>query len=76
MSIDIYEDTDTNVEIDDDSDFESGIAGFEIAYGSGNKKAIKKAAKNKYHIRQKLDSINEKRSLDRQLNSFSNYWEM
>jgi len=76
MSIDIYEDTNTDVEIDDDSDFETGIAGFEIAYGSGNKKAIRKAAKSKYHIRQKLDSINEKRSLDRQLNSFSNYWDM
>lgn len=78
MSIDIYEGTDTDVEIeiDDDLDFGSGIAGFEIAYGSGNKKAIRKAAQNKYHIKQKLDSINEKRSLDRQLNSFSHYWEM
>lgn len=77
MSIDIYTDTDSEIEMDEDLDldFETGIAGYEIAYGSVNKKAIRKTAKNKYHIRQKLDSINEKRSLDRQLNSFSHYWD-
>ena len=71
MSIDTYDDTD----IDVDSNVDSGIAGFEIAYSSANKKAIRKTMKNKYHIRQKLDSINEQRSLDRQLDSFSNYWD-
>jgi hypothetical protein len=48
----------------------------EITYGSSNKKALKKSADKQYYIRQKLDSINEQRSLDRQLNSFSHYWDM
>ncbi len=74
MTIDTYEDND--VEIDSNLDFEAGIAGFEIAYGSTNRKAIGKAVKNRYRIRKKLDSINEKRTLDRQLNSFSHYWDM
>lgn len=67
MSIDTYEEIDNNLD--------SGIAGFEIAYSSANKEAIRKAKNNQYHVKQKLDSINEKRSLDRQLNSFSDYWE-
>ena len=48
----------------------------EIAYGSSNKKSLKKPADKQHYIRQKLDSINEQRSLDRQLNSFSHYWDM
>ena len=71
MSIDTYEYTDTDI----DNNFDSGIADFQMAYSSTNKKAIRKIKKNQYHIRQKLDSINEKRSLARQLDSFSNYWE-
>jgi len=71
MNINIYDDTDINI----NNNFDSGIAGFEIAYGSTNEKAIGKAMKKKYRIKQKLDSINEKRSLARQLDSFSNYWE-
>jgi uncharacterized protein YdcH (DUF465 family) len=67
MSIDTYEDTDNNLDSD--------IADFEIAGSSANKKAITKAKKNQYHVKEKLNSINEKRSLDRQLNSFSDYWE-
>jgi hypothetical protein len=47
----------------------------DIAHGSSDKKYFRTAAKYQYHIRQKLDSINEKRSLDRQLNSFSHYWD-
>jgi hypothetical protein len=68
MNRNIYEDTD--IDVDNNSDIE----GFEIAYSSTNKKAIRKTKTNKYHIRQKLDSINEKRSLARQLDSFSDYW--
>lgn len=70
MSIDTYDNTD----IDIDNSIESDIDGFEISYGA-NKKAIRKTMKYKYHIRQKLDSITEKRSLDRQLDSFSKYWD-
>jgi hypothetical protein len=70
----------TNREINSHSDFDSAIADFEIDYGSvihlKNKKEIRKAVKDKYIIRQKLDLINEKRSLDRQLNSFSHYWDI
>ena len=72
MNIDTYADTD----IDDDLNFDTGIAGFEIAYGSTNKKAIRKTAKQTYRVRQRLDSLNEKRYLDRQLNSLSDYWDM
>lgn len=71
MSTDTSEDTD----IDIDNNVDSGLAGFQIAYSSVNKAAIRKAQNNQYQIKQKLDSINEKRSLDRQLNSFSDYWE-
>ena len=67
ISIDTDEDIDNNLD--------SGIAGFEIAYNSANKEAIRKAKNNQLHVKQKLDSINEKRSLDRQLDSFSNYWD-
>ncbi|HCM46001.1 MAG TPA: hypothetical protein DIS98_00275 [Colwellia sp.] len=68
----------TDREINSHSDF--AIADFEIDYGSvihlKNKKEIRKAVKDKYIIMQKLDLINEKRSLDRQLNSFSHYWDI
>jgi hypothetical protein len=67
MSIDTSEDAD----IDIDNNLDSGIADFEIAGSSTNKKA----KNNQYHVKEKLNSINEKRSLDRQLNSFSDYWE-
>lgn len=71
MSINTYEDTD----IDIDNNLDSGIAGFEIAYSSANKEAIRKAKNNQYYVKQQLDLINEKKSLDKQLNSFSDYWE-
>tara|TARA_B110000467_G_C18277963_1_gene456685 strand:+ start:369 stop:605 length:237 start_codon:yes stop_codon:yes gene_type:complete len=78
MNIDKSESTE--IEINSHSGFDSTIAAFEIAHGSvippNNKKALKKAVKDKYSIRQKLDSINEQRSLDRQLNSFSHYWDI
>jgi hypothetical protein len=70
MSFDTYADT----EIDVNNNFlgDSNIKGFEIG---GNKQALRKASKNKYMVRQKLDLINEKKSLARQLDSFSNYWD-
>jgi hypothetical protein len=78
MNIDKSESTD--IEINSRSGFDSAIAAFEIAQGSvippNNKKALKQAVKDKYSIRQKLDSFHEKRSLDRQLNSFSHYWDI
>ena len=42
MSIDTYEYTD----IDIDNNFDSGIAGFQMAYSSTNKKAIRKIKKS------------------------------
>lgn len=87
MNINTYEDSeaeagiDTDIDIDMDENllFSSGIAGFEIAYGTTNKemirKNIKKKAKQKYHIRQKLDSLHEKRTIEKELNSFSDYWD-
>lgn len=72
MNVDTHKSTD----IDEDLNFDTGISDFEIAYGSTNKKAMGKTAKHKYHIRQKLDSLSEKRSLDRQLNSLSDYWDV
>jgi len=74
MNIDTYADTD--IDVDDDSNFDTGIASFEIDSGSTNKKVIRKTAKQNYQIRQRLDSLNEKRFLDRELNSLSDYWDM
>jgi hypothetical protein len=70
MRFDTYADID--MEVNNNLSSDSDIKGFEVA---GNKQAPRKASKNKYMIRQKLDLINEQRSLDRQLDSFSNYWD-
>lgn len=84
MNINTYEDSDANADVDTDIDidmdenliFRSGIAGFEIAYGTTNKEMIRKnKTKQKYHVRHKLDSLHEKRSIDRELNSFSDHWD-
>ncbi len=85
MNINTYEDSeaeadiDTDIDIDENLLFSSGIAGFEMAYGTTNKemirKNLKKKAKQKYHIRQKLDSLHEKRTIEKELNSFSDYWD-
>jgi hypothetical protein len=74
MNIDTYADSDTD--IDDDSNFDTDTASFEIESGSTNKKTIRKTAKQNYQIRQRLYSLNEKRFLDRELNSLSDYWDM
>ncbi|SEK42839.1 hypothetical protein SAMN05216262_101337 [Colwellia chukchiensis] len=71
MNIDSYADPD----IDDDLNFDTGIAGFEIAYSSSNKTVMRKTAKQKYQTRQRLDSLNEKRFLERQLDTLSDYWD-
>ncbi|MEW6989200.1 hypothetical protein AADZ91_00810 [Colwelliaceae bacterium 6441] len=70
MNIDTYDD------VDIDLNFETGIAGFEIAYGSINKKAMRRTVKYKQQLKDKLDSLSEKRMLDKQLNSLSDYWDM
>jgi hypothetical protein len=70
MNVDTYESKD----IDNNFTFDTGIAGFEISYRSTNKKTMKKTSK-KNHIRQKLNSLSEKRFLDRQLNPLSDYWD-
>lgn len=89
MNINTYEDSDaladgdTDIDIDIDADesllFGSGIAGFEIAYGTTNKetirKSVKKNMKQKHHIKHKLASLHEKRSMEKELNSFSDYWD-
>jgi hypothetical protein len=72
MNIDTFEDTDIN----DNLNFDTGIAGFEIANGSISKKAIKQTVKQRYQIKEKLDFLNEQRFLDRQLNTLSDYWDM
>jgi hypothetical protein len=72
MNVDTYESTD----IDNDFNFKTGIAGLEIAYGSTSKKKMRKTSKHKNQIRQKLNSLSEKRFLDRQLNSLSDHWDM
>ena len=71
MDIDTYDD----IDIDDDDEFDTGIAGFEIAYGTGNKKAIRRTAKYRYHIKQKLDSLHEKRFINRQIDTLSDFWD-
>ncbi|MBA6365793.1 hypothetical protein H4J42_18785, partial [Colwellia sp. BRX8-8] len=51
-------------------------SGFEVTSGSANKKEISNIAKQKYLVKERLDILNEKRFLDRQLNSLSDYWDM
>ncbi|WP_394172451.1 PA3496 family putative envelope integrity protein [Thalassotalea litorea] len=63
-------DDDFETEIDDDEYQATGLAGFEIAYGSKNKQALKKAAKTKLKIKRRLDSLLEQRQLERELGSF------
>ncbi|MBU2923825.1 hypothetical protein Q4506_15355 [Colwellia sp. 4_MG-2023] len=91
MNINTYEDASTDLDMDIDLDleedidadadliFDTGIAGFEIAYGSKNKEMIKKnlkrSARQQYQTRQKLDSIREKRTFEKENNSFSDYWD-
>ncbi|MBA6262656.1 MAG: hypothetical protein V7780_14725 [Colwellia sp.] len=72
MNIDICE----NTGIGSNSNFNVSITGFEISNGSANKKEISNIAKQKYLIKERLDILNEKRFLDRQLNSLSDYWDM
>jgi hypothetical protein len=76
MDINTYADSDTDTDIDNDSNFDTDTASFEIDSGSTNKKIIRKTAKQNYQIRQRLYSLNEKKFLDRELNSLSDYWDM
>ncbi|TYK64502.1 hypothetical protein [Colwellia echini] len=73
MDTDTYEDTN----IDIDSNFNPAVmVDIETSSESANKKAARLQSKQKYFTRQKLDLINEQKSLDRQLNSFSDHWDM
>lgn len=74
MNINVYDDSDCDV--DDEFNEDIGIQGFEIAYVSTNTKTIRKSARQKHRVREKLHSLHEKRYLDRQLNTLSDYWEM
>lgn len=68
-------DTNTELDLDVDNNLTSSLdlEDFEV---SGNRKSLGKESKNKYIVRQKLDLINEQRALNRQLDSFSSYWEL
>ncbi|AOW76348.1 MAG: hypothetical protein ACI9O3_001068 [Colwellia sp.] len=72
MNIDTYESTG----IGSNLNFNPGITGFEVTSVSANKKEISNIAKQKYLVKERLDILNEKRFLDRQLNSLSDYWDM
>ncbi|TKB46114.1 PA3496 family putative envelope integrity protein [Thalassotalea mangrovi] len=64
-------DDDYDADYDDDDEYQgTGLAGFEIAYGSKNKQTLKKSARTKLKTKRKLDSILEKRQLDKELSSF------
>ncbi|GHE85583.1 hypothetical protein [Thalassotalea profundi] len=73
MNIDLYDDND--IDIDDDLNLDSGIAGFEIAYGTPKKAMIRRTVKQKHRIREKLESLCEKRRFDRETNTLSDYWD-
>ncbi|MFT5758326.1 MAG: hypothetical protein ACI9LM_003065 [Alteromonadaceae bacterium] len=70
MDVDTYEKTELN------SNFNADITRFEIANVTANKKALSKIARQKYLIKEKLDFLSEKRFLDGQLNSLSDYWDI
>lgn len=65
MNINEYDDAN----FDDDSYLETGISGFEIAYGSKNKIAIKQKVKKKLEIKRRLDSLEERRRLSREIDT-------
>ncbi len=71
MNIAEYDDND----LVDDSYFDTGIAGFEIAYTSESKTAIKKTAKNKLYVKRKLDMLQEKRQLAKATDMFYDEWQ-
>ncbi|XQW86206.1 hypothetical protein ACOYR1_05620 [Thalassotalea piscium] len=73
MDIDLYDDN--TIEIDDDLSVSSGIAGFEIAYGTPKKAMIRRTLKQKHRIKEKLESLCEKRRFDRETNTLSDYWD-
>ncbi|GLX79778.1 hypothetical protein tinsulaeT_31180 [Thalassotalea insulae] len=74
MNLDNYDDTDLAIDDDLTDGNDSGIAGFEIAYGSSNKTLIKRTAKQKGRARHRLELLKEKRHLDREIDTLSDYW--
>jgi len=77
MNVNEYDDACLNddISLDDASYFDNGILGFEIAYGSGNKTAIKRKTKHKLVVKRKLDTLHEKRWLNRETNTLYDQWE-
>jgi hypothetical protein len=69
----IYEYDEINV--DDEPYLDTGISGFEIAYGSSNKSIIKRKVKNKLKTKRKLDMINEQRRLAQDIDTLYDRWE-
>ncbi|MBU2869705.1 hypothetical protein [Colwellia sp. E2M01] len=72
MDTDTYEDT--NIETDSNVNLTS--VDIDLSAESASKKSVRLQSREKYFTRQKLDVINEQKSLDRQLNSFSDHWDM
>ena len=71
MIIDDYDD-----DVDVDEELLSGISGYEIAYSNPQKTKLRKTAKQKYRIKQKIESLYERRRFDKETNTLSDYWEM
>ncbi|WDE02403.1 hypothetical protein [Thalassomonas actiniarum] len=78
MGIITYDETD-ELETDDiqfDKPYSlTGISGFEIAYGSANKAVIKKAVKHKFRVKERLDALQEKRRLKKEIDTLYDEWE-
>ncbi|MBU2871057.1 hypothetical protein [Colwellia sp. E2M01] len=62
--------------MDDDFNDDDEVAASEVAEESNSKKAMRKLAKRRYLVRERLYALNEKIYLDRQLNSLSDYWDI
>ena len=66
---------DGDIDLIDDSYGDTGILGFEIAYGSSNKTAIKKNARRKLQVKKRLDSLRETKQLSRNIDTLYDDWE-
>ena len=77
MGIIAYDETnelETDVQELDDAYLFTGISGFEIAYGSSNKSVMKKTAKHKLRVKERLDTLQEKRRLKKEIDTFYTEW--
>lgn len=71
MSISEYDETD----LADDSYSDVGVSGFQIAYSSGSRTAIKKTAKTKLKVKRKLDGFQERRRFAKETDTLFGDWE-